>query len=401
MSTGIGEREHARLSPSSAHRWMRCPGSVRLSEGKDGPATIYSAEGTVAHKVLEKCLTTGANAVGFYGQIFETDGFEIVVDQEMVDGVQMAVDYVRRFEAPGIQRWVERRDGLDKIKDLPEPIWGTTDVCVWDAETRTLHIIDFKYGRGVLVEVPDNEQLMIYALTQVLRVGERPSRIVLHVVQPRAHHADGPIRTHEVTYEDLVEFKKRLVEAARACQDPNAPLVPGDHCRFCPALPECPAHQKLAIEVAQEEFSGEPLPAPADLEPDRIAFILRHAATVEAWLKAVREHATAVLAAGGEIPGFKAVRGRSVRRWRDEEAAEKYLARAGLKMRERRKVEVISVAEAEKKLKKLGKELPGGLWDKPEGKLTVVPEADARPAVMSAQDEFGALPDSTDSTKEQ
>lgn len=394
---------HARLAPSAASRWMRCPGSIRLSEGKEDTTSIYSAEGTVAHELLERCLKSGANAVGFLRQTFEADGFTFTVEQEMVDGVQAALDYVNGFAFGRGELWTERRDGLDKIKDLPEPIFGTTDVVWWCADTRDLHIFDLKYGKGVVVEVPDNEQLQVYALTQILRIGERPAKVVLHVMQPRAHHEDGPFRSWETTVEELAVFKKQLVAAAQAVQDPNAPLSPGTWCRFCPAIATCPAQEDLANRVAQDVFGAiEPsrdvsqLPEPADLETERLVFALKHMDIVRGWFTAVEDHARGLLNAGVEVPGFKLVRGKSNRRWRDEEAAEKALTKAGLKKKERTTSKVLSVAQAEKALKKVDRTLDPGLWEKPEGALTIAPEADKRPAVMSAQEVFGALPDSDD-----
>jgi hypothetical protein len=375
---------------------MACPGSIREEAGKEDPTSIFAAEGTVAHQVLEACLKSGANAVGFLGQTRSADGFTFVVDQEMVDGVQMMVDYVRKvmLDAPGrVELAVERRDGLDKL-NLPEPVFGTTDVRLWGADSKHLHIIDFKYGKGVVVEVEDNEQLLIYALAQVLAIGVKPALIRLHVVQPRAHHADGPIRTAEVTFEELVAFKQRVKDAVVAVQDPNAPLNPGDHCRFCPASPTCPAQHALAVEIARTEFDA-PLPEPADLDQERLLFALQHMDTVRAWFNRVEEHAMDRIRAGADFPGFKLVRGRSNRKWKDEAAAEKALAKAGLKKKERMTSEVLSPSQAEKALKKIGKELPADLWEKPEGKLTLVPEADPRPpvtALSSAQDDFAALP---------
>lgn len=384
---------------------MNCPGSIRMTEGMENKTSVYAAEGTVAHKLLEGCLRIGSNAIGFLGRVFTEDGFKITVDKEMVDGVQVALDHVWGIlaEHNNAQIWVERRDGLEKIKglkDLREPIYGTTDICIWVPDLGILYIIDFKYGRGVVVEVPGNKQLMIYALAQIIRINVMPKAIWLHVVQPRAHHEDGPIRTHSITSEDLAAFKADMVVAALKTEDPDAPLVAGEWCKFCLAVATCPAQVTRAQEVAQEVFSAievsreaaQPLPEPKDLDMERVSFVLAHAGAVEDWFAAVKEHAKNLLNAGVAVPGFKLVRGRSNRRWKDETAAEKALAKAGLKTKQRRVMKVISPAQAEKALKEIGKELSPALVEKPEGALTLAPEADSRPAVMSAQEVFGALP---------
>jgi hypothetical protein len=390
--------EHARLAPSKAKRWLNCPGSVLATDGIADESSKYADEGTAAHNVMEHCLTAGVNAAGFLGITVKP---KFKVTQEMVDAVQSCVDYVRERKLPQSEMWVERRDGLEAVKSLPEPIFGTTDVCLWNPESKVLEILDLKYGRGVVVEAEENEQLLIYALAQVIRIGVAPAKIILHIMQPRAHHEDGPFRSWETNIEYLGAFKKKIVAAAVAAQDSNAPLAVGEWCRFCPAIATCPAQMKMAVRVAQEEFEIDP-PYPGDL-PDahemgteRISFVLKHADAVENWFAAVREHAKNLLNAGQEVPGFKLVRGRSNRRWKDEVAAEKMLQKAGLKAGVRRVVKVISPAQAEKALKKISKELNPAMIEKPEGALTVVPVADARPAVIGAQEEFGALPDSTD-----
>ena len=64
---------HAKLSPSSAHRWSRCPGSVALEAkypDNSGPAAL---DGTRTHMLLEMCLVTCMDPMMMVGQELEDD----------------------------------------------------------------------------------------------------------------------------------------------------------------------------------------------------------------------------------------------------------------------------------------------------------------------------------------
>jgi len=181
-------------------------------------------------------------------------------------------------------------------------------------------IADLKYGRGIVVDVLDNPQQMIYALGLIARHPEIEF-IDTYIVQPRAPHADGPIRVCSYTAEALADFYAWLLECVEAAQDPDAPRVAGEHCRFCPELATCPATFELAQSTAAIEF-GE-----AD-EGDHVANALGLAPIVEAWVKAVRKAALTILMDGREVPGFKLVNGRGSRVWASDEATVIKTARA-------------------------------------------------------------------------
>ena len=113
---------------------------------------------------------------------------------------------------------------------------------------------------------------------------------------------------------ELVEWSADLLEAAERALDPEAPLVPGAWCRFCPAAGVCPALREQALATAQAEFASMPLPSPptpASLPAEEIGRLLVAADLVELWIRALRAHAHAELQAGRTIPGWKLVRKRA------------------------------------------------------------------------------------------
>lgn len=405
--------KHSRLGASKSKRWINCPGSVQASEGIEESVTWYATEGTAAHELLEWCLADGLQAEEFVGatvEVEEKDGVhEVEVTEEMAEAVQVAIDHVRGLLEPGDELLLEQEFDLEPLGP-PEPMFGTSDVCVVKRSQKHLDVLDYKHGQGVAVDATENTQLLYYALGAVVKLHQSfvPETITIWIMQPRGHHPAGPFRSYSLTFQELVEFKKELFERAEATQDPEAPLNPGEWCRFCPALPTCPAQREHAIEVAQTEFDAVPveeleeaLPDPGQLTAAQLTLVIERGDILTDWVKSVNAHAVAMLERGEELPGFKLVEGRSNRRWKDEEAAERYLANKGLRKEERFRMKLVSPAQAEKALKRRGelgsaKKLPQ-LWEKPEGRPKLVPESDSRPALTpSVYEDFEALPESTD-----
>lgn len=387
-------KKHARLGASSSERWIVCPGSIAASEGMPNESSVYSREGTAAHGLAEMALTEGLPAADWIGEtiyVAEEDAtYPIEVTEEMAEAVQVFVDLVfsrvftRTSHLHPVERFLEVQFDLEPLNP-PEPMYGTADAVTWDPTTRTLYVDDYKHGQGVVVEAVDNSQIAMYGLGAVLKLRKRPDRIVLTICQPRASHPDGRTRSWEITWDELLAFKDELMAAARRTQDPDAPLVAGDHCRFCPASPTCLAQRAQAMEVAQTDFDAvdvaEELAPPERLTHDELRFVLDKAPLVESWFNAVRAYAQGELEAGREVPGYKLVAGRSNRRWVDEEKAARWLIRRiGKKGAYTQKL--LSVAQAEKTLKKEGHVLKEALVEKPEGKPKLAPAENVQAALL-------------------
>lgn len=403
---------HARLGASSSKRWMNCPGSVALSEGIPDPTSEYALEGTCAHELLEKVLDAWIQGehdivpAEYVGVAFEVDEDEDgtpvlwVVTEEMATAVNEAAEYAwtRYRELVNQDReteiYLERTFDLSPL-DPPEPMFGTADIVIWAPNLKLMVVIDYKHGQGVVVEVEENSQVMMYALGATVAQGTIPEAFETTIIQPRAHHPDGAIRTYEFARDRLISFKKELFDAALATQDPQAPYAVGDWCKFCRAMPICKAQRSHAVELATIEFDIQPqedlaeaLPDPGLLTPREVSEIVLRAPIVMEWLRAMESHALTILQQGGDIPGFKLVEGRTMRKWVEPERAEAYLARQGLKKGERTTAKLISPAQAEKKMKALGKD-PAKLerfWAKPEGQAKLAPVDDPRPEIPTSAD---------------
>lgn len=328
-------RAHATFAPSAAHRWLRCPGSVRLAEGLDEAPSVFAAEGTAAHMVAEQCLQRGINAVLYQGS--KVNGF--TVDAEMVDAVQTYLDVVREIELTADEFEYEQR--LD-MTSVVGGVFGTGDFIAyrgrkpWPGEydgppfTRSrVTIVDLKYGRGVAVEVKDNEQLLTYAMGVGLRYHNRGvDEVELVVVQPRAPHPDGPVRRWVTSVVDLYEHAIALQDATAAASKGDAPLVPGSHCQFCKAIGICPALRDRVTDITgldTDALGNTIMDDPKKYSPTELALKLADAALVRVWLSGVEQFGHSEAVHGRCPPGWKLVAKRATRKWIDQDAACKVL----------------------------------------------------------------------------
>lgn len=389
MSKNLPVKAHATLGASTSARWMACPGSIRMIDSLDLPAgsgeTEFAREGTAAHALAERCIANSTEPHQLLG--VQLGGVEVT--EEMADFVSIFVDYCRHLAQTATESFSEQRFSLAKLNP-PEAMFGTADFVAYDKATRTLHVVDLKYGRGVLVEVKENEQLRYYALGAALLLddGTRAIETVeMTIVQPRAAHPDGIIRSEKISVVDLIEWSNDLLAAARATQNPNAPLAAGEHCRFCPAGAVCPERKKQAQAIAQVEFETLPEvvpPAPETMPPQMVAEVIEKLPMLEDWIASVRQFAQNKLERGESVPGLKLVAKRATRKWKDEDAVRAELAARGFVSDEIETRKIKSPAQIEKVAGKKNAEAWLGLHvEKVSSGYNVVPESDPREGIQA------------------
>lgn len=364
--------EHAILSASGAHRWMACTPSARLELDFNDTSGVAAEEGTAAHSLAEHKLRK-ALKMRSKKPVSKFDCDEM--DTHTDDYVAFILEQIMQAKQACTDPLVLIEQRLNFSKYVPGG-YGTGD-CVIIADGM-LHIIDFKYGQGVLVNAEDNPQMKLYALGALeLFDGIYDIDVVsMTIFQPRREN----VSTYTVFKESLYQWANEILKPTAAlAYEGCGEFVPGEHCQFCRASVKCRARAESKMKLAVFEFTLPPL-----LSDDEIAEVLAAIGDLTNWANEIMAYATdAAINHGKQWPGFKLVEGRSNRKYSDEEAVAKAAKVAGY--HDIYKQSLITITEMEKLMSKPKfTEVLAGLVIKPPGKPTLVPLSDKRPVMNTS-----------------
>lgn len=373
--------DHAVLSASGSHRWLNCTPSARLELEFENTGSEAAREGTAAHALCEHKLKRALHmrsrrpASDYDSDEMEecTDAYAKFVMEQYEAAKQVCKDPVILIE----QR-------LDFSCYVPDG-FGTGD-CLIISDDR-LHIIDFKYGMGILVDAEDNPQMKLYALGALAMYDALYDirEVSMTIFQPRRES----VSTWTVPVEDLKAWaENELKPKAKMAYDGEGEYLPGEWCTFCRAAVRCRARAVEKLKLAQTEFRVPPLLTDAEIEE-----ILAVLPDLTKWANEITAYALdAALNHGKEWNGFKVVEGRSVRKYRDEADVAEAAKEAGYKDIYRQSL--IPLTEMQRLMgKDRFEEILGGLITKAPGRPTLVPKSDKRPAmnVSNAINEFNEI----------
>ena len=368
---------HALLSASSSHRWLNCPPSARLCEGYDDKGSNFAAEGSDAHSLCEYKLR---KALGMEAK----DPTEDLTwyDAEMEESasgyaafvMELVVEAKKTCSDPVVL--IEQR--LDYSKYVQSG-FGTGD-CVLIADG-TLHIVDFKYGRGVLVEAEDNPQMKLYALgaLEIFDCLYDIDTVSMTIYQPRRAN----VSTFTLTRQELLDWAETvLVPTAELAYAGDGEYHCGEWCQFCKAKADCRERARANMELARYEFRQPPL-----LTDEEVEEILGKLDSLMDWASDIKDYALQAAISGKHWSGYKLVEGRANRRYTDENAVIAAVKAAGYDPYDEPKLLGVTAMTTLLGRKQFN-DILGGLITKPQGKPTLVPESDKRPAMTTILDDF-------------
>lgn len=399
---------HSETGASGAYRWMVCPGSVALirKAGKR-PSGKAAIKGTGAHEVLELCFPGGNCEPSDFIDEELTNGY--VFKESDVEAVEEAIECLQeRSDSIKSEHTVLSEVSFD-LTCIHDGLWGTSDTVMAADDMSVLFVDDYKNGVRP-VEAEGNRQLLFYGLGAIRKYCEDNDKLDLlemvgwggvfdkvsvGIIQPNGLIEGVAHRIWDVPAKALDDFAEELRVKTALTRDPNAPRVAGSHCDWCDAKPLCKEFHGKAQELAKIDFAPttDPktitLPDPATMSMEDIVALKAFQGLFKSYFDSIDGYLLSRLRAGDDVPGYKLVRGKTNRKWKDEESLRADLEVLMDNPDALYKLTLITPAKAEKLL---GADVVSEFCHKPEGKLTIAPSSDKREAVaVSAKADFSKL----------
>ncbi len=395
------DKDHALLSASGSHKWLVCPPSARLEEGFENKTSDYMAEGTLAHAIAElKVKNYFLDPMGkrkFNSEMKKLQKSEFY-NEEMQAHTDTYLDYLKELALKSnIKPSVAVELKIDYSKYAKEG-FGTADCLM--VMGNELHIIDFKYGKGVPVSAEDNPQLKLYALgaLEKYKIVYPIMHIYLHIVQPRLSN----ISNYTLLRAELEQWGNDVViPAANKAYMGLGEFAPGEHCRFCKAKGCCSARATKNLRAIEdfkpvdydkkEQHTKLSSVAKSIIDSSELGTILSQISDVDSWIKDLKAYALEEILKGNEIKGWKAVEGKSNRVITDTDKAFEVIKDYGVDEALLFERKPLGITELEKLLtKKTFNDLIGDFIEKPKGAPTLAPISDKRESykLSSAKEDF-------------
>lgn len=380
------DRAHAMLSPSAADRWLNCNQSVALTAHIADKTSVYAEEGTLAHEMCEAKLR---ERVGIWtksksNSVLKKIRANKLYDSSMEEHTDNYVDYVvEKFSqikanTPDASISIEERVHFTEY--VPKGSGSCDCVIIGDG---ALTVIDFKYGQGVRVDAEENPQAMLYAIGAILsnEMYFDVDKVKVCIHQPRVNN----ISEWDTTVQELKAWAQYYVKPrAKLAWEGRGTIEPGDWCKFCKISGTCKVRSDKAMEEAATffDFDGE-------LTNEELGEALLKFDKIKDFMKAAEAAAFEKAMAGEEVPGHKLVEGRSTRKYTSEEEVYTTLINHGYDQSTISETKILGITAMEKAItKKAFADLLGNLVDKPQGKPTLVPQSDKRPAFVPENEIF-------------
>lgn len=309
---------HSVIAPSSAARRVQCTASTRAEAAYPDEEGTAAAEGTAGHWAAAQAV---AGRVVAEGQITPQGH---VLTAEMVEGAELyAEDIAHELESFGLKPKDGQIEQPLVMPNIHPQSWGTPDFWIAVRTSTGWHIFlyDYKFGFRI-VEVFENWQLVEYIAGILLQVvghnvgqADQHVRVTAKIVQPRAPHRNGPIRSWTFTASDIRGHINIASMAASEALGPTAKFRVGPECTDCRARRACETLQRAALTACDIASQGQPF----DLPPHALALeyrtLKRYSALMEARISGLEEQALALARAGTSLPGLRVEHGAGRETW--------------------------------------------------------------------------------------
>ena len=360
--------QHSKIvGGSTAKRVIACPGSVALvAQMPPQVENKYMVEGTALHSAIDYLVNDGdASPYSLLDKNFNG----VALSEDHCEKLKSALALLNEVDPTEEMNFAtETRVGFG---DLLPGVFGSTDL-IGRIGNRAV-VLDWKFGDGVIVDAEENAQLMFYAAA-AMRTQESSwafdgaTEVECVIIQPPM------VRRWVTTPERIKQFERELVQAVKKSALPDAQLMVGDHCRFCPAKPVCPNITGAVDRAIAVKIDG--------LDKNMISSYLKNADLLETWISSLRELALSMMESGAKLPDYKLVAKRAIRQWTDEDKAKVALFALGLEESEVMETSIMSPAKVEKALKKRKLALPSDVVVAISSGNTLASEDDPRPEVL-------------------
>lgn len=387
--------EHSNvMGGSTAARRINCPGSYSLEKDLPESKSDYADRGSMLHAAMELLLLEDPKNEKEAQPLLEN-----LVGQDLgYEGHEITEELVASKLAPALQAWwkidekykivdifIEQRVSLETEID---GAFGTADLIGRDEKNR-LHILDWKFGDGVPVPVTENIGAGFYAGAALYdpdpeladfrkELGVTDStEVVLHIVQPREGYDEDPLQTWETDIEWVEKVVDMAYDANQKAISGEPPFKAGSWCKFCGGQPKCPVYSQMATQALDAK-------QPDGMTAAELSDYLKKADLLKDWINKLYTYAQEQAESGVNIPGFKLVAKRAMRKWKDPAEVEAILKKSRVKSDDMYEKKLRSPAQIEKHAKNVYRKKLTELVVSESSGVTLVDDADSRSAVTSS-----------------